>query len=357
MVRPSLAAFGRSWIFGSSYSETARIKAHWDWAYPHDGAQMKIESTKTARGRNFTMRSMAEKLILILPLDGLCRMGKVRQSPPQSVNDGPAARHTMDPSKRPLAPDPGRSLTVEVEWRLGNFCSFSCGYCPDVWRSGSAPWQDQNSIKTTLMQIAQHYQAGLDMRVSVRFTGGEPTSHPRLPDILHLSKSLGFQTSIESNASRAYDFWKRILPDLDAATLSFHQKSDIAQFSEVAALLSEKLPVQLRLPTPSGKVNYALEKARLLAKLVPKANVSVMVLREEDLLSARFYTAQERRLLKRPVHVPNPSNIAPFDDPSASAPIWTNAACNAGIERICVTVEGENPSRKLRHARGGWHDR
>ncbi len=85
-------------------------------------------------------------------------------------------------------------------------CNAECSFC-DIWRtpSGLAKIED---VAANLKDLKR-----LNVRF-VDFTGGEPLLHPRLPDFLDIAKSLGFITSVTTNAllypKRSRDLAKKV---------------------------------------------------------------------------------------------------------------------------------------------------
>jgi MoaA/NifB/PqqE/SkfB family radical SAM enzyme len=69
----------------------------------------------------------------------------------------------------------------------------------------------------------------------VTFTGGEPTLHPRFPDVLKAAKRLGYRTYITTDASRLANpgYAARVLPFLDEICVSIH--ADTAELQDMLA--------------------------------------------------------------------------------------------------------------------------
>jgi len=105
-----------------------------------------------------------------------------------------------------------------VLWNLGNQCTYKCSYCPEIFHSGSIPFQSTESIQTFLKRLPTAH---------VMFTGGEATFHTDFEKIV-LEKPEHLQISVISNASRPIAFWERIGQKLKSVTLTYH--TEFAQF-------------------------------------------------------------------------------------------------------------------------------
>jgi MoaA/NifB/PqqE/SkfB family radical SAM enzyme len=119
-----------------------------------------------------------------------------------------------------------------VTWDLGNFCPYSCSYCPDEFHNGTIKYH-QSSIIFKVFNL-------LPKNTTVVFMGGEPTYHPDFENIIE-NKPDNIKIAVVSNAARPLSFWERIAPNLSAATLSFHSEHTIPdRFFEVSELVYKK---------------------------------------------------------------------------------------------------------------------
>ena len=110
-----------------------------------------------------------------------------------------------------------------VLWNLGNQCTYKCSYCPEIFHSGSIPFQSTNDIQNFLKKLPKGH---------VMFTGGEATFHTDFEKIV-LEKPDHLQISVISNASRPIAFWERISPSLKSVILTYH--TEFAQFERFLA--------------------------------------------------------------------------------------------------------------------------
>lgn len=94
------------------------------------------------------------------------------------------------------------SRLMRGEIILTGRCNFSCPYCRHV----GGPDRDSKSTIDLIDQLAKE---GL---FAIRFSGGEPTMHPRLPDFVMYSRWVGIKKiAISTNGSVNLEFYKRLL--------------------------------------------------------------------------------------------------------------------------------------------------
>ncbi|MEE4420895.1 radical SAM protein [Streptomyces bugieae] len=105
----------------------------------------------------------------------------------------------------------------------------------------------------------------------VHLTGGEPTLHPRLPQIVAMSRSVGYKVSVTSNGENG----DRILPDCATAGLD-HVNFSI--FGTTAEELAQVQNIRYRSHSLAGRKIDALEKSISLSLdlgLGARANVVI----------------------------------------------------------------------------------
>jgi MoaA/NifB/PqqE/SkfB family radical SAM enzyme len=119
-----------------------------------------------------------------------------------------------------------------ILWLLGNFCPYSCSYCPAIFHSGSIPYQDINDVIRTMNSLPEG---------SIVFSGGEPTYHPEFEKILD-NKPAHLKIGVISNGARPQSFWERIKDDLDFAILTFHAEfAKLDRFVDTCTALDKTL--------------------------------------------------------------------------------------------------------------------
>jgi radical S-adenosyl methionine domain-containing protein 2 len=109
-----------------------------------------------------------------------------------------------------------------INFHLIKACNFKCKFCyatfNDICEKGLTKGEQFDLIES----LAQN---GLFRKIN--FAGGEPTLVPHIRELIEFAKSLGFETSIVTNASRIDFEWVRsISRHLDILTLSVDSIKD-----------------------------------------------------------------------------------------------------------------------------------
>lgn len=115
--------------------------------------------------------------------------------------------------------------TLNIYWKLTDFCNFKCSYCPPVLHAGSyatgkiAGFPTNNDITEFISKLENNLLNG--RHLNLQFGGGEPTLHPLFPEIVNRLKHKNNFIGVTTNGSRSKNWWEKILP-LDNVTISLH---------------------------------------------------------------------------------------------------------------------------------------
>lgn len=91
---------------------------------------------------------------------------------------------------------------IKVEWNLGKRCNYDCAYCPAEIHDNVSPHTDIETLKSTVDKLVS---LG-DVRISL--TGGEPTVHPQITELIDYIKHVGVTwLSITTNGSRKPEWY------------------------------------------------------------------------------------------------------------------------------------------------------
>jgi organic radical activating enzyme len=136
--------------------------------------------------------------------------------------------------------------TFYIYWILTDFCNQHCSYCPKNLNSGNFALGNSPGFPT-IDQIDQFIDSAIeiaktkDKKIELTISGGEPTTHPYLPNIISKFKPHG-TVEIITNGTRGLSWWKE-LPNLpDRVILSLHTEyydSKKLKISDLANLLVE----------------------------------------------------------------------------------------------------------------------
>jgi MoaA/NifB/PqqE/SkfB family radical SAM enzyme len=115
--------------------------------------------------------------------------------------------------------------TVNIYWKLTDFCNFKCNYCPDYLHSGNYAlgrkpgFPTDSNILSFISQLENGMLQGKHLNLLIG--GGEPTVHPLFPEIVNRLKHENHFLGVLTNGSRSEDWWQQILP-MDNVVISLH---------------------------------------------------------------------------------------------------------------------------------------
>lgn len=257
--------------------------------------------------------------------------------------------------------NPVHSKVVVVDWMLGNSCSYACSYCPKALHDGSVRWQKTDDILHLYRQMQRHYVEEREKVIWLQFTGGEPTMHPRIMDLLGHASDMGFKVSLISNASRTLRFWEKINPCLDSVILTYHAEfADIDHFIQIGQMMVDRISVHINVTMIPDQFDKILEDAHRLNSALPAASVSLKPLRQEFGSELYDYTDEQMHVLSKGM----PAVSAPVGDKPRSLMHavtasghretlranqfilkglnrWAGYTCNIGLESLRVKGSGD----------------
>ena len=107
--------------------------------------------------------------------------------------------------------------SIKVEWNLGKRCNYNCSYCPSVIHDDSSPHTNIEILKATVDQLLT---LGKPVRLSL--TGGEPTAHPDIEELISYSKNQGVSwISVTTNGTRRDEWYANARVDQWVFSLHF----------------------------------------------------------------------------------------------------------------------------------------
>lgn len=108
-----------------------------------------------------------------------------------------------------------------VDWWLMNHCSWSCSYCHDIIKNGSAPLPNIKDCVWLIDQLHDYAQQR-NQRVSIDFTGGEVTEWNDFKHLLIKAKERQCLIRFRSNGSLEATKWDDLMNYTDSVTLEIH---------------------------------------------------------------------------------------------------------------------------------------
>ena len=251
---------------------------------------------------------------------------------------------------------------VLVDWMLGNRCNYACSYCPPALHDGTTGWQSLEDVVGMIEALQEHYQAGMGSRVWLQLTGGEPTLHPKIKDILGAARTHGMKVSLISNGSRTERFWEAIRDKLDSLILTYHlEEADFDHARRVIALLSELIHVQVNITMLPDRFDESYEVARKLGQEFPQIAIVMKPLRLG--FGNALYPYSEDQIAKMQERVSSPKGsdgklrhprgVMARKNPDGSREVfrpnefilrgenrWKGWSCEAGIESLRIAGDG-----------------
>lgn len=106
------------------------------------------------------------------------------------------------------------SLTSQMkrcEMIINDYCNFSCVYCRGI---KSYVWGDRKLKQLSLNEIKQNidYWCENEPLENIRFSGGEPTLHPNIVDVVSYSKFKGIKRiALSTNGSNSLELYKKLI--------------------------------------------------------------------------------------------------------------------------------------------------
>ena len=127
-------------------------------------------------------------------------------------------------------------------------CNFSCGFCHNAVlmsrKQNGIPW-------SRLEEVVQRFRS--EWVDAVCITGGEPTLHPGLPELIAFFRDAGFKIKLDSNGSRP-GVLRELLPQIDLIAMDI--KTGLSGYPDLAGFKdTAKIEESVRLIMDSG-VDY-----------------------------------------------------------------------------------------------------
>lgn len=96
----------------------------------------------------------------------------------------------------------GHQNSIHVEWNIGKRCNLDCAYCPAEIHDNFSPHTDLDIMVNTIYELEK---IGKPIRLSL--TGGEPTVHPKINDILKCARARLQWLSVTTNGLRPAEWY------------------------------------------------------------------------------------------------------------------------------------------------------
>ncbi len=160
-----------------------------------------------------------------------------------------------------------------ILWDLGRRCNYDCSYCWPAVHNAKEEHKDIELLKKTCKKIMDELAPG---KVKLFcFSGGEPTLHPDITELLEFIHINGHRTLMTTNGSAKQDKWKQIAPLISDIQMSAHFESlnDQLFLENVDVSLKELIKskgrksLDVKLMTPPGEIERSLKMKSNIEKL------------------------------------------------------------------------------------------
>jgi MoaA/NifB/PqqE/SkfB family radical SAM enzyme len=137
----------------------------------------------------------------------------------------------------------GHQNTIKIEWNLGKRCNLDCGYCPDYIHDNHSSHTDIKVLKRTVAVLN-----ALDAPVRLSLTGGEPSVHPQIEELLAAINDADniVWLSMTTNGTRTGKWYVAQSEYLDQYVFSLHyEKNKMSTMYHIMAFASAKLDTKI----------------------------------------------------------------------------------------------------------------
>jgi hypothetical protein len=129
-----------------------------------------------------------------------------------------------------------------LTWIINNICTNACSYCPANLHNGTNHNYEWANAKRFLTDLFARYP-----NIHCSVAGGEPSLSPFFEELVLMFKGNNSTIGITSNAAKSINYWKRISPDLNYISFSWHAEFIDAQFREKVLAAAEHTRVTVRI--------------------------------------------------------------------------------------------------------------
>ena len=164
----------------------------------------------------------------------------------------------------------GHHTSIHVEWNIGKRCNLDCAYCPAEIHDNFSPHTDLDVMINTIYELEK-----FNKPIRLSLTGGEPTVHPKINDILSCARRRLDWISVTTNGLRSSDWYIR--QPVNQWVFSLHFDNEHAQRAAETVVKYSQLLEMEGMPT-LFQVNLMahhkyMDKVRAAANLLESYNI------------------------------------------------------------------------------------
>lgn len=236
---------------------------------------------------------------------------------------------------------------IKIEWNLGKRCNYDCAYCPAEIHDNTSPHTDIEKLKSTVDQL----NALGDVRIS--FTGGEPTVHPKIEELINYCKHVGIGwVSVTTNGTRRPEWYINQKADHWVFSLHFTEGDWYKVVSTITKvkMLKHLTPVMVNVMAH----HEHMDAARTAVGILKKEGVPYVVRRirwtegDRDLFDDMRYHPDDLQWIKDNTATVDANCVIDGDKLLHANDIiklhfnkFKDWQCYAGIESLMINWDGE----------------
>jgi MoaA/NifB/PqqE/SkfB family radical SAM enzyme len=233
--------------------------------------------------------------------------------------------------------------TLEINWKLNNYCEYRCDYCPSRWSGGELIRTTEQYLEVIeKLQITRYHHSD---QIKWIIGGGEPLSFPNINQILRKIKEKNSYIKLDTSGGDSWFNLIEIIDYVDYFNITHHYWQNASVLDFIIDNCNENnKKLKITVPLLPGKI---LESREIVADLV-KQNIHAVeqILRKTNGGFLSTYSSKDKNLIRylpedyaEPVEISIPYvplNEAPTDD----SPSYTGKTCYAGIDTLQIDHKG-----------------
>lgn len=159
----------------------------------------------------------------------------------------------------------GHQNSIHVEWNIGKRCNLDCAYCPAEIHDNFSPHTDLDVMVNTIYELEK-----INKPIRLSLTGGEPTVHPKINDILECANARLQWLSVTTNALRPAEWYIKQPVDQWVFSLHFDNEhylraaENVLRYSQLLYMESKDTQFQVNLMCHHEHMDAVREAANLL---------------------------------------------------------------------------------------------
>lgn len=235
---------------------------------------------------------------------------------------------------------------IKIEWNLGKRCNLDCTYCPAYIHDNYSKHTDISILKKTVDKLAS-----LDKPVRLSLTGGEPSVHPKIEELLYHIRYKGIEwLSMTTNATRPYTWYLDQQKYITQYVFSLHFESEYSKhlYTILSVVEASSIPILIHIMAHHQHMLKVREAVKVLENTPHVIRRIRWTEGDHDLFDDLRYDYEDLEWIKERNGTAKANCVIDdIEEMHANEIIklhlnkfkdWT---CNAGIESLMINWDGE----------------